>query len=120
VVQISRHNRSTNLQLPICQNGFQSIRCNPTLSISISKWSSEGIYLYIIISRCLQQPFVTNQMRDLCFTEIRHFLFNRLIGPPSNPSLPPVKITVKQHRPLSEFRVRSITRCEMFRFGSIQ
>lgn len=41
--------RSTNLQLPICQNGFQSIRCNPTLSISISKWSSETVYLYIAV-----------------------------------------------------------------------
>jgi len=47
VVQINRHNRSTNLQLPICQNGFQSIRCNPTLSISISKWSSERVPIYI-------------------------------------------------------------------------
>lgn len=50
IADLQGYNRSTNLQLPSCQNSRPSIRCNPTLSISISKWSSERVYNRIHIN----------------------------------------------------------------------
>lgn len=88
------YNRSTNLQLPGCQNNRPSIRCNPTLSISISKWSSarvNRVYMYICIYQRIQQPFVTNQMHDLCYAKIPYFLFNRLYPTPPPLSIPSLK-----------------------------
>lgn len=67
---------------------------------------------YLYISLHLQQPFVTNQMRNLCFPKTPHFLFNRLLVVVQ--LLPSVKISVKQHRPLWKFQTRSIKWYEMF------